>query len=218
MKEVETQICPLCQNIDTTLLTYAENRDYVHCSQCDLVFVPSSFFISKEDEKSKYDMHQNSPENQGYKDFLNRLAKPLSELLSPKAYGLDFGSGPGPTLSIMMETLGYKMDIYDYFYHNTPEVFENSYDFITTTEVIEHLHNPYMEVLKLWKCLKPNGMLGIMTAFRPDDKAFEDWYYKRDVTHVRFFTKASFIWLADKLEAELLIPQSGVAILKKKNI
>jgi len=100
---------------------------------------------------------------------------------------------------------------------NGSKVFEKSYDFITTTEVIEHLHNPYEEILKLWKCLKPSGVLGIMTAFRPDEDKFADWYYKRDATHVRFFTKDSFSWLANKLDAEIFIPQSDIVILKKRD-
>jgi 2-polyprenyl-3-methyl-5-hydroxy-6-metoxy-1,4-benzoquinol methylase len=115
-----------------------------------------------------------------------------------------------------MSELGFQMEIYDYFYHNNPKVFEDKYDFITTTEVIEHLHNPKDEIVKLWNCLKDGGILGIMTAFRVSDEEFGDWYYKRDLTHVRFFTEASFRWLAKELDAELVIPRSGVVILKKR--
>lgn len=214
---MKTETCPLCKNRDTTPFSKSENRDYFYCSNCDLVFVPTEYFISQKEEKEKYDQHQNSTDNQGYQDFLNKLLIPLCSHLPSQALGLDFGSGPGPTLSIMMEELGYKMDIYDYFYHNDPKVFENSYDFITTTEVIEHLHNPYEEILKLWACLKPGGILGIMTAFRPSDESFKGWYYKRDLTHVRFFTEASFNWLSDKLNAEIFVPQSSVVILKKRD-
>lgn len=214
---MKTETCPLCKHANTTPFSKSENREYLHCPNCDLVFVPSDCFISQKDEKQIYDHHQNSPENQGYRDFLNRLIKTLCTHISSQSSGLDFGSGPGPTLSVMMEELGYKMDIYDYFYHNDQTVFENSYDFITTTEVIEHLHNPYDEILKLWKCIKSGGVLGIMTAFRPSDDKFADWYYKRDLTHVRFFTEASFGWLADNLKADLIVPQNDVVILKKRD-
>jgi SAM-dependent methyltransferase len=213
----EMQACPLCQYTQITPFSQSENRVYLYCSNCDIVFVPKKYFISTKEEKEKYDHHQNSPKNQGYRDFLNRLIMPLCAHLSSQASGLDFGSGPGPTLSIMMEELGYKMDIYDYFYHNNPKVFEKSYDFITTTEVIEHLHNPYDEILKLWTALKSGGVLGIMTAFRPHDSEFNTWYYKRDLTHIRFFTESSFKWLANHLDAELIVPESGVVLLKKRN-
>lgn len=212
---MKTKTCPLCKNSNTTPFTQSENREYLHCSICDLVFVPSKYFLSQKEEKEIYDKHQNSPENQGYCDFLNRLVKPICAYTPKNGIGLDFGSGPGPTLSVIMEELGYKMHLYDYYYHNNPRVFEKSYDFITTTEVVEHLHDPYSEILKLWACLKSDGVLGIMTAFRPDDDKFTSWYYKRDLTHIRFFTETTFKWLAKHLEAEPIVPESGVVILKK---
>jgi hypothetical protein len=209
-------MCPLCLEKNSSRYLTEENRAYLLCKTCDLVYVPSTYFISQKDEKAKYDNHQNSPQNQGYKDFLNRLIKPLSKELFPNSYGLDFGSGPGPTLSVIMQEQGHKMEIYDYFYNDDKTVFEKEYDFITTTEVIEHLYQPLQEIQRLWSCLKPDGVLGIMTAFRPNIDEFSDWYYKRDLTHIRFFTKKSFEWLAKKLEAKLYIPQSGVVILKKE--
>ncbi len=218
MKKVIKKNCPLCQSSNSFLYASGEARTYIHCRCCDLVYVPMKYFISKEAEKEKYDNHQNSPQNQGYIDFLNKLLIPLRKNLLPNAIGLDFGSGPGPTLSVIMQELGYEMKIYDYFYHDDKKVFEKSYDFITITEVIEHLHNPIGEIKKLWNCLNPGGSLGIMTAFRPDLEIFKSWYYKRDLTHVRFFTKETFQWLSNELNAELFIPQSGVVILKKEKI
>ncbi len=207
------KICPLCNSTNTYLYHFAEDREYHHCKVCDLVFVPKEFFVSVIDEKAKYDNHKNTPTNKGYCDFLNRLLIPLQKYLDSDAKGLDFGSGPGPTLSVLMNQRGFKMDIYDIFYHDKKEVFENKYDFITTTEVIEHLHNPLNEIKKLWSCLKDGGVLGIMTAFRPDE--FKGWYYKRDLTHIIFFTPTTFEWLANFLEATFEIPDSGVVILKK---
>jgi len=166
------------------------------------------------DEKEKYDNHQNSPENKGYCTFLDKLLLPLQEQLNSGDRGLDFGSGPGPTLCVLMQERGFQMDIYDIFYHDNRQVFQNKYDFITSTEVIEHLHNPLEEIERLWSCLKEGGVLGLMTAFRID--AFETWYYKRDLTHIIFFTPRTFEWLAKKLGARVTIPESGVVILKKE--
>jgi len=206
-------ICPLCQSSQTNKFSYSENREYHHCQNCDLVFVPEKFFVSVVDEKAKYDNHQNSPENQGYCTFLDKLLLPMQEYLKRGDDGLDFGSGPGPTLSVLMGERGYEMDIYDIFYHDNGQVFNHQYNFITSTEVIEHLHNPLEEIEKLWGCLKEGGILGLMTAFRVE--AFETWYYKRDLTHIIFFTPRTFEWLAERLEARLIIPESGVVILKK---
>ena len=206
--------CPLCSNGETSLFAKGENRFYYHCPKCDLVFVPSRYFVSHEAEKAKYDHHQNSLENEGYVTFLNRLLIPLQTYLPPHARGLDFGSGPGPTLHLVMKEAGYPMDIYDYFYAPNKEVFSRRYDFITSTEVIEHLHHPLHELQKLWCILEDEGVLGLMTAFRVEN--FSGWYYKRDLTHVAFYTPKTFQWIADYLDAELIIPQSGVVILRKK--
>ncbi len=178
-----------------------------------MVFVPKEFFVSVGEEKAKYDNHKNTPKDRGYCEFLDRLLTPLQKHLKKGDYGLDFGSGLGPTLSVLMKQRGYEMDIYDIFYHDKKEVFEKEYDFITTTEVIEHLHNPLQEIKRLWSCLKSGGVLGIMTAFRPDE--FKGWYYKRDLTHIIFFTPSTFEWLAKHLKATLEIPKSGVVILEK---
>ncbi len=211
-----TPLCPLCSGTDTQKFSYSENRPYYLCKVCDFVFVPEEFFVSMDEEKAKYDNHKNTPEDKGYCDFLDQLLLPLEAHLKEGDIGLDFGSGPGPTLSIMMKERGYDMDIYDIFYHDRAEVFEKEYDFITTTEVIEHLHQPLVEIERLWACLKEGGALGMMTAFRVED--FTSWYYKRDLTHIRFFTPKSFVWLAEYLGASLEIPQSGVVILKKETV
>ncbi len=206
--------CPLCRSSQHSLFHISENREYHLCHTCDLVFVPKHFFVSKEDEKSKYNHHQNSPENVGYCNFLDRLLLPLSTHIEDGSRGFDFGSGPGPTLSLLMQERGYEMDIYDIFYHDNKAVFQQQYDFITSTEVIEHLHQPLQEIERLWKCLKDGGVLGLMTAFRVED--FANWYYKRDLTHIIFFSPKTFQWLAAYLDALLLIPESGVVILKKE--
>ena len=206
-------ICPLCQNKHHTLFHTSENREYHHCDQCDLVYVPKHYFINQTLEKEKYDHHQNSPKNLGYVKFLDKLLIPLQTYLPTHAKGLDFGSGPGPTLSVLMKQRGYDMNIYDYFYAPDRSVFRNKYDFITATEVIEHLHNPLHELTKLWDCLEPDGILGLMTAFRIDD--FANWYYKRDLTHISFYTQDTFTWIANYFNAQLIIPQSGVIILQK---
>jgi SAM-dependent methyltransferase len=205
--------CPLCGSKNTLFFHESEKRRYFHCLTCDLLFVPSPYFVTRQEEKAKYDNHQNTPQNSGYVTFLNRLLDPLVAYLPPKAKGLDFGCGPGPTLSHLMQVRGYDMDIYDPFYAPDTSIFEKSYDFITTTEVIEHMHNPRFELERLWRMLNSGGVLGIMTAFRPE--AFATWYYKRDLTHIRFFTPQTFEWIAEHLHASLQIPQSGVAILIK---
>ncbi len=92
------------------------------------------------------------------------------------------------------------MTIFDYFYEPRLAALESKYDFITATEVVEHLREPKKEMERLWACLKQGGRLGIMTRLVDEQKGFSEWHYKNDLTHVCFFSKATLIWLASEVE------------------
>lgn len=190
-------------------------RDFLRCEHCALVFVPAFQYLSPEEEKAHYDLHQNHPTDQGYRQFLSRLFIPMKEKLQPGAYGLDFGSGPGPTLSLMFEEAGFPMKIYDHFYANDAYVLQQRYDFITATETVEHLHHLKKELHQLWNLLDPGGYLGIMTKLVIDRDAFATWHYKNDPTHVCFFSVDTFHWLADLWRAKIEFIGNDVIILEK---
>ncbi|WP_218089766.1 class I SAM-dependent methyltransferase [Rhodohalobacter halophilus] len=166
-------------------------------------------------EKSRYDLHENDPEDSRYREFLNQLYSPLSDKLSPASFGLDFGSGPGPTLSVMFEEDGHTVNLYDPFYAPDRSVFNHTYDFITTTETAEHLFNPRKEFDLLWSCLKSGGFLGIMTKLAPKVEQFKDWHYRKDDTHVTFYSEKTFQWMADHYGADLEIMGERTVILTK---
>ncbi|WP_454062987.1 class I SAM-dependent methyltransferase [Candidatus Nitrospira salsa] len=209
-------MCPLCHGTHINQTYHHDNRrNFYSCHTCQLVFVPPDQFLSREAEKSAYDHHQNSPEDQAYRRFLSRLFIPMQRQLPSHCHGLDFGSGPGPTLSIMFEEAGHSVALYDYFYAHDRSVFQETYDFITASEVVEHLHDLQKELNDLWKILKPGGLFGIMTKRVYDQLAFTTWHYKNDLTHVCFFSQATFQWLAEKWQASLIIVDQDVVFLKK---
>jgi hypothetical protein len=209
--------CPLC-DAEEIQKTYHRDRirDYHLCLICHLVFVPPNQYLSSQIEKDQYDLHQNSPADQGYRQFLSRLFLPMQERLSPGSHGLDFGSGPGPTLSVMFQEVGHSMALYDHFYAHDPSVFTHQYDFITATEVLEHLHQPKRELNRLWERLKPEGNLGIMTKLTPGGESFPDWHYKNDPTHVCFYSRSTFNWLAARWDANLTFLDHDVMMFHKK--
>ena len=192
-----------------------KRREYLRCGDCWLVFVAPAFFLSSEAEKAEYDLHENGPDDPGYRRFLSRVFEPTMARIRPGSSGLDFGSGPGPTLSRMFEEAGHRMEIYDIFYADDRSVLEQDYDFITATEVVEHLHRPRATLDMLWGCLRLGGVLSIMTKRVRDRDAFANWHYKNDMTHVAFFSRETFEWLAARWEAELALIGSDVAILSK---
>ncbi len=212
---IDNTPCPLCRTEKVREYSQDKRRNYYQCQICSLVFVPFRQFLSAEDEKKRYDLHQNSPQDVNYRRFLSRLFFPLQQHLTPGSQGLDFGSGPEPTLSRMFVDAGHTMTLFDYFYEPVPAVLEQQYDFITATEVVEHLHDPQKELERLWTCLKPGGWLGIMTNLSVDRDAFTQWYYKNDLTHVCFFSRTTFAWLALQWHAEVIFADSDVALFHK---
>ena len=212
--ESTDRFCPLCRESEGRPF-YQDSREYFRCPVCSLVFVMPYQFLSLEEEKSVYDLHDNSSEDPGYRRFLARLLDPVSHRLAPNSCGLDFGSGPGPTLSVMFEEAGHSMEIYDPFFAPETMVLQRQYDFIVASEVVEHLHYPRRELDRLWSCLKPNGLLGIMTKRVIDRDAFSRWHYKNDQTHVCFFSTETFQWLADHWCSTLTFPGKDVVLFTK---
>ena len=209
--------CPLCKMENASSFFQDKERDYFRCGRCHLVFVPPRFFLSPDEEKARYDLHQNSPEDAEYRRFLSRLFKPLTSRLAPGSRGLDFGSGPGPTLSVMFREIGHTVNIYDYFYAKDASVLNERYDFITATEVLEHLREPENELNRLWDGLKPGGSLGIMTKLVRDAEAFSRWHYKDDPTHVCFFSRPTLEWIAVQWRANICFVAKDAILFHKQD-
>lgn len=208
--------CPLCNAPEPALYHQDRRRDYYQCATCALVFVPAEQHLTAAAEKAEYDQHQNSPHDTGYRRFLGRLFAPLVAKLSPGARGLDFGSGPGPTLSVMFEEVGHTMSVYDMFYAFNEEVLDLQYDFITATEVVEHLSAPGVVFSQLIAKLTPGGYLGLMTKRVTTQEAFSRWHYINDPTHVCFFSEATFFWIGQRWDMAVELPAADVVLLRCK--
>lgn len=206
--------CPLC-DADARDFHQDRTREYFQCINCRLVFVTPEAFLSIEDEKARYDLHQNSATDMGYRSFLSRLLVPMTERLPRGSQGLDFGCGPGPTLSIMFEEAGYPMALYDPLYVPDESVLEVEYDFVTVTEVVEHLQSPMQTLNRIWSYVRPGGYLGIMTKLVIGPEAFAKWHYKNDDTHICFFSIETFVWLAEQWKVTPEFVGKDVIILQK---
>ena len=207
--------CPLCLSPEVIEFFEDRWRTYLRCNVCQLTFVPAEFHLSKERERAEYELHENSPNDLGYRKFLSRLRDPLEKTLKSASRGLDFGCGPGPTLSVMLKASGHRIEIYDPFFAPAKSVLEQQYDFVTATEVVEHFRNPAEEFGRIWSLVKPNGVVGIMTKLALDQTAFSKWHYKDDRTHVAFYSRDTFQWLADYYQANLEIIGNDVILLRR---
>jgi hypothetical protein len=199
-------LCKICQASTSSIKDVKKELTYYRCSPCGFVFLDDKYMVNAIDEKSKYDQHNNSLENEGYvqmfEDFLDLSIGSYSEKIKTV---LEFGSGPAPVLSKLLERRGFEVDIYDLYYAPQKVYETKSYDLITSTEVFEHLQKP-LDILELLvKHTNTNGYIALMTKFPPkDDKEFLAWWYRRDPTHISFFTPKSFEVMAEKVGLKVL--------------
>ncbi len=207
--------CPLCSHRQARPFHRDRQREYFRCRICRLVFVPPGYHLAREAEKAEYDRHQNPTDDPGYRRFLSRLFRPLQARLAPGSRGLDFGAGPGPALAAMLRAAGHDVAIYDPFYAPDQAVLDARYDFITASEVVEHLRRPGPDLDRLYRLLTPGGLLSIMTKRVIDRERFARWHYIRDPTHVCFYSRSTFTWLADRWSARLDIVDRDVIIIEK---
>lgn len=195
----------------------AHERHFYRCHSCDLIFLIPSERLSTKDELGRYQLHQNDDQDPGYRAFLNQLAKPLIERLSAPKEGLDYGCGPGPTLSKMLEKKGFKMSVYDPYFFADEASLKQSYDFITCTETVEHFYFPGKEFEKINQLLRPGGWLGILTQWVHTERNFDKWHYPKDPTHVSFYSMETMRWIARKYDWHLIAPAENVALFYKLN-
>lgn len=208
--------CPLCQHPDCLPFAQADGRDYFRCPRCELTFLRPQQLPAPDIERGHYGLHENDPDDPGYRAFLDRLAMPLCEQLEPGSEGLDFGCGPGPALAKMLKERGHHMAVYDPLFAADVSTLDRQYDFVTCTEVVEHFHQPAKEFELLASLVRPGGLLAIMTSLLRDDLDFQKWHYRRDPTHVCFYRPATFVWFAARHKMQISYLDNISAILLKR--
>lgn len=213
-----SHLCPLCDCPHSSDYFRDKKRSYRQCELCQLVFVPTAERLSAAQEKAQYDLHENNPQDPAYRRFLSRLFIPMLEKLQPGSKGLDFGCGPGPALAMMFSEAGFDVNVYDPYYAPQTDVLHQRYDFITSTEVLEHLFFPGSVLQQLMACLKPGACFGFMTKLVTDELAFADWHYKNDPTHVCFWSRHTFQWLVRKHHYAVEFIDTDVIFLQKPGI
>jgi 2-polyprenyl-3-methyl-5-hydroxy-6-metoxy-1,4-benzoquinol methylase len=177
--------------------------------------VPTAQHIATAEALRIYRYHQNDPSDVNYRRFLNQLASHLPARLTPGAHGLDYGSGPGPTLAVMLAEQGFAMRWYDPLFAPDQGALHERYDFITCSETAEHFAAPAIEFQRLNSLLRPGGWLGVMTRILEDDAAFPQWWYHRDLTHIAFYRRETMNWIATRYGWRLEMPAPNVALFQK---
>ncbi|MCL1142860.1 class I SAM-dependent methyltransferase [Shewanella gaetbuli] len=208
--------CPLCESTRLGFFHQDKNRPYFQCQQCQLVTVPKAFYLDEVAEKAFYDLHDNTVADEGYKRFLSRTLTPVLERVNSEAKGLDFGCGEGGVLSQMAAEAGVSVSNYDLFYFPDTGQLKQQYDFITMTEVIEHIADAKGVLQQLKQLLNDNGLIAIMTKRVRDHASFINWHYKHDPTHINFYSEATFQWIAVQYQWQLEVVDNDVVIFSQQ--
>lgn len=213
--------CPLCESKSKFFLA-GENREYLRCSVCQLIFVPPKYFISRKEEIEHYLKHENSLENEGYVRMFNEKIRVIKNLCQGVQTVLDYGCGYEPVLKTLLTREGFTVTGYDPNFF--PEMNSNAtFDLIISTETFEHFKQPDKEILSLLSRLAPGGYLAIMTRLVPQQdqlaahESFGNWYYQRDPTHIVFYDNDTFSWIAHRYGMEILFNnEKDFVVLQRK--
>jgi hypothetical protein len=188
--------CPLCLAADTASFFEDDGRAYRACRGCDLRFLDPASRPTPEAERARYLLHQNDVHDPGYRAFVRPLFDAICGRVPPGAEGLDFGCGRASALGNMLSGAGYAVSGFDPFFAPDRASLARTYDFVAACEVIEHVFAPHAELERLRALLRPAGWLGLMTLLWTPDVDFARWHYRRDATHVAFYSPATFQWIA----------------------
>jgi hypothetical protein len=208
--------CPLCRSQTVRDFASAHGRSYGECPVCRLIYLAPAHRLDRDAERAEYAMHRNDPADPRYREFLSQVTVPLTGTVSKGAKGLDYGSGPGPTLSVMLQGQGLPVEIYDPFFAPDPWVLERSYDFITCTETAEHFFEPGHEFDRLHGMLKPDGLLALMTEVYVGRPEFAHWRYARERSHVSFYRPETMEWLAGRYGWVVESPSRNVFFFSRR--
>ncbi len=190
--------CKICASATSEFYDPLMKWHFHHCPQCECIFKNPSYYVSAEKELQIYNNHNNTIDSPGYaamfEAFMDFTFKPHIQEISEV---LEFGCGPGPVLAELMERHGLHVTRYDKYFYPERRFEGRTYDLITATEVIEHVDDPEALMDFFHKHLRSGGYLALMTQFHTNvTDEFLQWWYRKDPTHILFFTPQTFKYLA----------------------
>ena len=202
--------CPLCQNSFEQSSQKIQGREFYSCPECFLLFVDPKYIVSFEIERQRYNQHKNHNSDLRYQKYIQDFLDRLIPKIKSGSRGLDFGCGPGPTISYLLNQQGYVVEDYDLHFFPNQKLLQQTYDFVTCTEVVEHFQNPKEGWEQLRALLRAGSLLMIVTQIY-DAQDLNRWHYLRDVTHVSMYSVRTLGWLARTYSWKLISePDQGV--------
>lgn len=209
-----TDRCRLCGEAAPLWCRADDGRPYDRCARCGAVQVSREHLPDAAVERARYDLHQNDPEEPGYRRFITTFLDAVDAAIAAQSAPvggaatpvriLDYGSGPLSALEHIARSRGWRVASWDPLYSTGDDPLDSGapWDVVMLHEVIEHVHEPGRLVARIANALHPQGLLAIRTA-EPPTRAdlFLEWWYRKDVTHVWFVSEAAVAWIERQLGA-----------------
>lgn len=190
----EVNLCPLCKS-ESTIFYQFKKRLYHQCNNCNGIFVDPSLILDREAEQARYKEHNNDVNDKRFQKFVSPITSAVMRDYQPVHKGLDFGAGTAAVITKVLKDNSFQIQEYDPFFHNHPQLLNETYDYLTACEVIEHFHDPVKEFILLKKLMKPDARLYCMTFLFDEKIDFHNWNYKDDHTHVFIYHRKSIDWI-----------------------
>lgn len=154
-------------------------------------------------------------QNIAIKHAHTQLASTFATPSSNNITGLDYGCGKAPALAVQLCELGFNMHVFDKFYAPYTKNLKQEYDFVVSTETIEHIFEA-RETWSLWDTmLKAGGCLVIMTQRVKSRHSFSTWRYIHDPTHICFYSDSTARFIAHKYNLNLTLINQDIMVFTK---
>lgn len=203
--------CTLC---DTTLTSRADEYYFI-CNTCGAYVKDKKYHVSREQEKSRYEEHNNDVTDIRYQQFTAPITQAIFKNHTAKQLGLDYGCGSGPVIAKQLLDKGFQVKLFDPYFYPNHDYVNQLYDYIFSCEVFEHFYQPKQEIEKLIQLLKPEGKMYIMTHLYHSEIDFNTWYYRNDTTHVFIYTMKTVEFIMNKYNLTMEKLTDRLIIVKK---
>ena len=192
--------CPLCLSGRCSEHASDAARTYTVCLDCELVFVTEEHHVSEDEERARYELHDNSLDNDEYMNYLREFAGEMQRIPVAGPKVLDFGSGPARALEHILKEQQIECVSYDPMFGIGPEALDSTYDIVVVCETVEHLRKLRQEILLIKRLLNPGGHVMVRTELYNEGTDFETWWYAKDTTHVNFFRLTTMVRVGELLD------------------